>query len=113
MRTAPSLRRLRSVPAPRVFKLQPLMIEALCGDPAAPPDWRQALEDMISKMNSGPPAIDRGSLPDPDQAQIPADPGPERYGLSQGDSYGDALDQHVATLKTYDAVTVGQDGLVN
>ncbi len=31
-------------------KLQPLMIEALCGDPAAPPDCRQALEDMISKM---------------------------------------------------------------
>ena len=31
-------------------KLQPLMIEALCGDPAAPPDCRAALQDMIKKM---------------------------------------------------------------
>jgi hypothetical protein len=31
-------------------KLQPLMIEALCGDPAAPPDCRRALEEMISKL---------------------------------------------------------------
>lgn len=33
-------------------KLQPLMIEALCGDPAAPPDCRKALEDMIGKLKS-------------------------------------------------------------
>jgi hypothetical protein len=31
-------------------KLQPLMIEALCGDPAAPPDCRKALGDMIKNM---------------------------------------------------------------
>jgi hypothetical protein len=31
-------------------KLQPLMVEALCGDPAAPPDCRQALESMIKNM---------------------------------------------------------------
>lgn len=31
-------------------KLQPLMIEALCGDPAAPPDCRQALQDMIKNL---------------------------------------------------------------
>jgi hypothetical protein len=31
-------------------KLQPLMIEALCGDPAAPPDCRRALQDMIKNL---------------------------------------------------------------
>jgi len=31
-------------------KLRPLMIEAICSDPAAPPDCRAALEDMISKL---------------------------------------------------------------
>jgi len=31
-------------------KLRPLMVEAICGDPAAAPDCRQALEDMIGKL---------------------------------------------------------------
>lgn len=31
-------------------KLQPLMIEAMCSDPAAPPDCRQALESMMENL---------------------------------------------------------------
>jgi hypothetical protein len=31
-------------------KLRPLMIEALCNDPAAPPDACAAVKDMISKL---------------------------------------------------------------
>ncbi len=31
-------------------KLQPLMIDALCSDPAAPADCRQALEEMIQNL---------------------------------------------------------------
>ena len=31
-------------------KLRPLMIEAMCGDPAAPPDCRKALENMIKNL---------------------------------------------------------------
>ncbi|MGH6894178.1 MAG: hypothetical protein ACREEP_18180 [Dongiaceae bacterium] len=31
-------------------KLRPLMVDALCNDPAAPPDCRAALEDMIKKL---------------------------------------------------------------
>lgn len=31
-------------------KLRPLMIEALCNDPAAPPDACAAVKDMVSKL---------------------------------------------------------------
>ena len=31
-------------------KLRPLMVEALCSDPAAPPDACTAVKDMISKL---------------------------------------------------------------
>lgn len=31
-------------------KLRPLMIEALCSDPAAPPDACKAVKDMVSKL---------------------------------------------------------------
>jgi hypothetical protein len=31
-------------------KLRPLMIEALCNDPAAPPDACKAVKDMVSKL---------------------------------------------------------------
>jgi len=31
--------------------LRPLMIEAMCHDPAAPPDACQAIKDMIKKLN--------------------------------------------------------------
>lgn len=31
-------------------KLQPLMIDALCSDPAAPADCRQALEEMVRNL---------------------------------------------------------------
>ena len=30
--------------------LQPLMVQAMCGDPAAPPDACAAVKDMISKL---------------------------------------------------------------
>lgn len=32
-------------------KLRPLMIDAMCSDPAAPPDCRAALENMIKNPN--------------------------------------------------------------